>query len=128
MRCLLCNKSLYEQINFHNIFKLNYVVHTACMKYHELENKWITFPLRDKVINMYAVFKYYDDKMNEEALFKHYGKILYQYVFTNKITDFIFFDERDKQKISTIDLELILPMFGEEVYFLTLFQNNVIGM
>lgn len=128
MECLFCGKSLYKHLSFNNLFKLSYIVHDNCLMYNLLEHQLTTFPLGEKVIQLHAIFKFYDKKMNENGLFLHYGNILYQALLNTFPQDFLFFDERDKQQISTLDLQLILPMFGQEVHFYTLFHNNVIGL
>jgi hypothetical protein len=80
------------------------------------------------MIHLYAIFNTFQNHYNENELFRIYANQLFIVVLNNKIENFIFLDERDKAHISETVLELILPMFGREVYFFSLFQSNVIRL
>ena len=128
MKCYFCQKSLYKNIDFSNIFQIKYEVHNRCYNQNKVNDSVVSFPLLNKIIHINAVFNIFQDNFDENSLFRVYGNILFKQILNNQIDHFIFLDERDKTHISQTVLELILPMFGREIYFFSLFQSSIIRL
>ena len=75
-KCLICNKPLYEQISFNNIFRNNYTVHSHCLNNIVINEDKEAFPFEDNLIYYDYLFFDIDKTYNFEYLELKYFQIL----------------------------------------------------
>lgn len=72
MKCMICGKSLYENIDFRTLFKLNYTTHIECDIIYDVEVKTEIIPIENNQIE-YWYFYHSNLHLNGDYLFLKYG-------------------------------------------------------
>jgi len=110
-KCKLCNKNLYEKINFSNVFKINYSVHINCINKLIINNDRIAFPFYNKII--YYDYLIYDvnPTYNIEYIEHKYLSILYTRNMKNiDWSIIIFYEDGLFNQFCDNDLEILFSL------------------
>lgn len=75
-KCILCKKSLYQNISFHNMFQEDYQIHKKC---EELLNRCntISFPFMSILVHIHILFPSQNENPDKFQLFTRYGEAFF---------------------------------------------------
>lgn len=76
-KCILCRKSLYQNISFETLFTREYDIHKKCLLYLNKEDT-ISFPFMDIFVHIHVLFPSPFPNPNKDKIFTQYG----MYFFT----------------------------------------------
>jgi len=123
MKCKVCSKDLFIELDFRSLFQLNYAIHEGCKKH--LERKMVTevIPIENNTIEWIS-FLEKKEKLNEEFLELFLiGKGL-QYCIDNKgwsIVNWMTIDEY--YSLDDLTQYLYLKLGDQSFIFLSLYPN-----
>lgn len=71
-KCILCRKSLYQEISYHNIFRNDYFIHHKCEGLLNMTNT-ISFPFMEVLVHIHILFPSLNENPDKNQLFTKYG-------------------------------------------------------
>lgn len=114
-KCILCNKPLYKDLSFQNIFKHHYHIHCNCLTLLNKTNL-ITFPFLEILVHIHILFPSNSKKINKSKLFTLYGSHYFDKLHQTTDASIIYLVD---EFMTDIDFLLIAKLCTESLLLLT---------
>jgi|GEM_PF-6170288 hypothetical protein len=118
MKCILCGKHLYQEMNF-SVLISNKNIHQTCENAFILHEERVTFPIENGIVEYDYLFSRGTKKANIDQLFFRYmGIWLSRFIKDNSGALLILYDD-----VLEGDLSLILSLGSYVVVLLSMFDE-----
>lgn len=123
MKCKVCNKDLFIELDFRSLFQLNYFIHQGCKKLLEREIVSEVIPIENNTIEWIS-FLDKKEKLNEDYMELFLIGIGLQYCMESKgwsIINWMTMDEY--HSLNDLTQYLYLKLGDQSFIFLSLYPN-----
>lgn len=94
INCKICGNSLYQSINFKNMFKMNYEVHDTCLNNLTFNYEEEAIPIQSNMIILDYAFERINLDYDEDYLWQSFfGKVLLRQIKSKRWSMIIILDE-----------------------------------
>ncbi len=119
-KCKICNKDLYQDISFKNIFKINYTVHSNCLDNIVINNDSAAFPIDGNTVYYDYLFFEIREDYNFEYLEEKYLSILIQRNIESMNWSILIFYERGLfDGFSSDDMQILFSLANSPILIIS---------
>jgi len=123
MRCKVCNKDLFVEIDYRTLFKLKYSIHESCNKKLKLDILMDVFPIENNTIKWIYFFEYKNDYNSIFLELYLIGKGL-NYCINNKEWSIVLWMTTEEYfELESYSQYLLLKLADQTIVFLSLFRD-----
>ena len=123
MRCKVCKKELFVELDYRTLFKLNYTIHESCKKLLEEEMKIEVIPIENNTIKWIYFFDSNIDICSQFVELYLIGKGM-EYCIVNREWSIINWMTSDEYHLlDELTKYLFLKLGDQSLVFLSLFRN-----
>ena len=123
MNCKVCQKNLYNEIDWRNLFKRNYYIHPDCEKMCDIDWKNEVIPIESNEIYFYYIFDKKSIEYDDEFLLFYGGLENLINSLNNLEWSIIFwYENSDYVELDNIAKYLLLKLAVGKIVFISMYR------
>ena len=123
MNCKVCQKNLYNEIDWRNLFKWNYYIHPDCKKMCDIDWKYEVIPIESNEIYFYYIFDKKSIEYDDEFLLFYGGLENLINSLNNLEWSIIFwYENSDYVELDNIAKYLLLKLAVGKIVFISMYR------
>lgn len=123
MKCKVCNKELFIELDFRTIFKMNYKIHESCKRYLNVSVQSENIPIENNTITLLYFFDYFNN-LNHDFLESRLMIKAFEYCLKSTWWSTILWMTLDEYRnLDAMTQYLILKLNDQSIVFLNVFRD-----
>ena len=126
LNCKICNKNLYKNITFKNMFRINYEIHEECNNYLVFNKEEEVIPIESNTIVYDYVFNDLNEGTDVQYLeVKYLINLVIKHIKKRDWSMMIYYDEMVEYFVKNYNPYLLINLTNQPILLISLVEKDI---